>query len=454
MQSLSILRPSIWLVVLMSLAAGAALIVSAPLAERNILYLFASPAIFAVLVLSIFRPETVLALVLFTRVLLDPVLNQTKMGWMGADFGLGAFINLLIIFLAAVLIARKPDVIRQYTAWKAWAFYLFICLIAIFTSPVKIQAMKLFLNLFTYFCMAAIPFALIQNSREKSGWLRLLLWTTALPVLYAHFDLLRGGRFYEEGLMRITGTFSHPNILGFYLLFVIVLVFNALKNPTRPYGIISRNLLRLYLLDVIVLLIATKSRNAWLGAWLFFLFYGLFRNRKYFFLCLAAPIIFAFIPPVADRIQDLFQNTGGTLRSDLNSFAWRWELWKRAWEHIWQNPVLGYGLASFKPLSVNFFPTYVGVAPHNTWIETLFESGVVGLTAFVTVFLFIFKDLWKGMTRWVGQNSNECALAAAYFISYFISCAADNMLYYLAFNWYFLFFIGVILKSSKTQEAL
>ena len=37
-------------------------------------------------------------------------------------------------------------------------------------------------------------------------------------------------------------------------------------------------------------------------------------------------------------------------------------------------------------------------------------------------------------------------------ILYLVGCYTDNMLYYLAFNWYFWFFIGLVLKSQLLAD--
>ena len=105
-------------------------------------------------------------------------------------------------------------------------------------------------------------------------------------------------------------------------------------------------------------------------------------------LLAAVPLALA-IPAVNDRIMSLMSENdyigGPTVL--LNSFAWRNFLWEGSFAYIWRQPIFGYGLHSFPFYSAEFFyPTPGGTYAHNDYIQVLFETGLVGLIAFLWIF--------------------------------------------------------------------
>jgi hypothetical protein len=152
-----------------------------------------------------------------------------KSGFWGR-IGVGAGINLFVLILALALLIKRPQALFENPISKRWILYLLICAIAVLYSPVRGRGVRLFLNLLSYYCMLTIPFVLINRSEDKKFWLKVLLFSTILPVCFANVDLLHGGTNYPEVGMRIQGSFSHPNILAFYLVLVMTLVFSRSRR--------------------------------------------------------------------------------------------------------------------------------------------------------------------------------------------------------------------------------
>ncbi|OGR85669.1 MAG: hypothetical protein A2901_07850 [Elusimicrobia bacterium RIFCSPLOWO2_01_FULL_54_10] len=228
-----------------------------------------------------------------------------------------------------------------------------------------------------------------------------------------------------------------------------MLAFYSLKSGIFKLTGFTRTGLKLFILNCIILLVATKTRNAWIACWLFFAAYGLLKEKKYLWLSLLLPPLALLSPPILERARDLLQGTGTNIESELNSFAWRMELWKSGLAYAKDNLVFGYGLNSFRPLSVEFFKgASAGGAPaHNTYVQMLFEAGVIGALLYISIFWSILKAFFKRIKKSASRLSLECAIATAYVISYAFSCAGDNLPDYIAFNWYVWFFIGIILKA-------
>lgn len=448
MQSLPFAKFKVAVTATIGAAAGFALLQILPVAGANPYFLFAPPLLLAVVLIGLINRDLLLALLLVFRVLLDPWLEGTKLNIAGEMMGLGAVINLGVIGFGAVLTLSNPRVLFNNSVSRSWIVFLLICLAAAVYSPVPGKALRALFANSSYLAMLIIPFFFVKTPQDKRLWFKVLLASSVLPVLVGNFELIAGGKYYNSVGSRIQSTFSHPNIFGFYLVLQIALLFYLLKSKIEPLSNLSRFFSTAYFLNLVILLGATKTRNAWLACWLFFLVYGIIKERKYLFFSLALPPLLAIHPAVRDRIMDLFHGTGSNIENNLNSFAWRVELWKRSLAYTSDHWLFGNGLASFKPLSLNYFPAHSagGTPAHNTYVEVFFEMGLAGLIAYCSIYFTLLKSLWSRARDMMSSSSTEFAIFGAYVISYIFSCAGDNMQDYLSFNWYFWFMMGIAVR--------
>lgn len=79
--------------------------------------------------------------------------------------------------------------------------------------------------------------------------------------------------------------------------------------------------------------------------------------------------------------------------SNSETLSGRTTIWAGAWEMIKQQPIQGYGFASFREAGTNrFFANYVAPHAHNTWINATFETGFIGsilLTLFMLSLVYV-----------------------------------------------------------------
>jgi O-antigen ligase len=175
-------------------------------------------------------------------------------------------------------------------------------------------------------------------------------------------------------------------------------------------------------------------------------------DKRFLLFSLFLPLLAFFLPSVKDRVMDLFWSDQFRTYEGENSFAWRLAVWRAAFPWILKSP-WGYGLTSFLPFSSQFFETKEGVGAHNVYLELLFEAGLLGFLSYLSIYAGILRRLWKSMKYYLKKDSTKYAIVFAYVISYLIINVADNLLYYLAFNWYFWFFIGLILLGMEQGKS-
>jgi len=431
---------------LLAAIAGLATLFLSPILAKNVVFVAGIPFAAMVVLVMFLNFEWMMFLILMTRALLDPVLNLTKLK---GGAGMGGLLNLFVILLVASLALRFPRRLFEGNVLaKRWAVFLAIAALSVTYSPLPVGAFKLLLNLTTYMCMALLPYLLVRDEADKRYWIKVLLAASVLPVLLADVGMVTRHPALH-GVERLKGTFTHPNILAFYLVFVIALVFYAFKARFLRLGAAAKVALGFYLVNIFVLLLATKTRSAWISCWAFFLIYGLLRERKYLFWGLLLPTLLYFSPPVQERMKDLSTGTGAIESQQLNSMAWRVRLWGDSVPEVAKRPVLGHGLGSFEFLSPGFFSLdrKRGAPAHNIYVELLFELGVIGLVAYLAVYWHFLAMLVGRMRSHVPVVSMEATILFAYVLSYMIVGYSDNMLYYLSFNWYFWFLVGLMARS-------
>jgi O-antigen ligase len=185
----------------------------------------------------------------------------------------------------------------------------------------------------------------------------------------------------------------------------------------------------------------TKTRGAWFGLAAALCLYSVSHDRRFLVLIALSPLLM-FVPAIQERLSDI--NTPTEFVGEgiiVNSYAWRQLLWEGAYGWFLESPFVGYGLDSFLTFSPQFFVWEPdGVYPHNVYVQTSFELGLIGLFFFVMIFLRLALIVWSG--RSVARQPS--VLLACLIIFYLLICYSDNILYYLSFNWYYWFMVGVL----------
>jgi hypothetical protein len=285
--------------------------------------LVALPAAMVIGLLFIFDRYLLLLLIILSRASLDVLLDNTRFG----SFGLGALLNALVIFMAVIAVIEHPIPARKVFR-QTWLLFLLIAFLSVFFAPEKLIALKYFLVLLSFASTFVLAIVLINSEEDYGRWIKAILLSSIIPVLYGFIDLATGGYNGQqsEGL-RISSTFSHPNVFAFYLVLMISLSFYCYKAKASFIPVFIRRTLPIYIFILLALLVLTKTRTAWVSCAAFFTMYAFFYERKYLLYILLAPVVAFMIPEVRDRLLDLGQGNQVINYSKLNSYAWRKLIW-------------------------------------------------------------------------------------------------------------------------------
>src|SRR5690606_33911151 len=111
----------------------------------------------------------------------------------------------------------------------------------------------------------------------------------------------------------------------------------------------------------------------------------------------------------------------------------------------------GYGVSAFRHYSPGFFSMSGGAHfdAHNVYVQLFFDLGVVGLVAYLALLL----GLYRAIRRMAGEDRLGAFVAAALIVQYAIISGSDNMLSYLAYNWYVWFITGAAVAVVARRAA-
>jgi len=160
------------------------------------------------------------------------------------------------------------------------------------------------------------------------------------------------------------------------------------------------------------------------------------------------------VPEVRERLLDLTQGNEVVNYSKLNSYAWRKLIWKDGLN--WMTPshyVAGYGLEAFKFNSIDFFSMAGrrGHGAHSVFVQLFFETGLVGLLAFV----WLHVKVGNLILPFYKANKLLIFTSIMFLFEFALYAYSDNLLSYLSFNWYLWFVLGATYAvCSKTHNQL
>ncbi len=383
------------------------------------------------------------ATLFLTRSFLDPILDATKITAGGSAIGLGAVINAILIGVAflSILANYKILTLRDFVAWIG---FLIICVVTSIETANPVAVGRIVLGYLSFLCAFIIPLCLVKSVRDVDRLTDVIILSSLVPIIVAPFLLDKD--------FRIQSSFNHPNIFASYIVVVMATILFKWSSHIFSPSLLRRLVYVGYFAALGALLLYTKTRSAWAGAALLLSIFALFIDRRAILPLLMAAAIALLDPGIRDRLFDTVSETeyigNGVI---MNSYTWRQALWSSAFVWIEERPLLGHGgLGTFFENSLSFFPfAWARVYAHSVYVRLLFETGVIGLILYGAIFLQIFWCLFR--LAWVDWRGS--IIGAALTLAYLAFCYADNMMGYLASNWYTFFFLGILISIERNLSG-
>ena len=270
------------------------------------------------------------------------------------------------------------------------------------------------------------------------------------------------------GQVRAAGPIGETNRYGQMLL--VLLPLGVLRFRTES----SRRLRLLALVSVGLILGAlflTLSRGSLLAALAIFLLMAGMRLLKLRQVIVATVVVGLFIvvvePEVLYRLASLERLTGLFFRHSAaaqppdSSAVRRYVLNVATWHVFLDHPLLGVGPGQFSAHYSADYGNRVGLIEqrktyrgHNMYLETLAETGLIGLLSFLSIMFVIMRGLWKARGRLKRIRPDLAATASAFLLclaAYSISAIFDH-LSYQRYLWLLLALSSATTRIVYSQE--
>lgn len=280
-------------------------------------------------------------------------------------------------------------------------------------------------------CILMFGYFLTANLMRTERWLKRCVWALivsgtvvaivgilqylfAMPQMNAWLDT---SYFYDiEG--RAVSVFDNPNVLASYLVLILPFTLLGMVQAKKRK---EKLLYHISVLSVLVCLVLTWSRGAWLAVLVSVLIFALMYSKKtvrfLVFLCGCIPFLTFLLP---QSITRRFMSIGDLTDSSSMYRLYTWKGSLRSIREYFMGGV-GYGNAAYNEIYPQF--AYAGIEAaehtHSLFLQILFGMGIGGLLIFCTV-LFLsaqmnleyFKNCKKSESRFM-VLACICAIAAS-----------------------------------------
>ena len=319
-------------------------------------------------------------------------------------------------------------------------FYFYLLLRGLFSSYPYESLIKYNGPIF-YFRYLFFILGLRYLLKENINLLKYFTYSLLIVVLFVsidgYFQWITGYNFFgfRSPSIRVTGVFHTEEILGHFLAHVAPLLIVLL---TFLYGVNKKQIF-LYisiLMFVEIMIFISNDRAAFLKIFQFtFLlvilssYFKLFRFISFIISIIIIVLLVNIAPDSAERFQHTISDVSSTTIPYMPWAPSHETHFAVAFDMFFKNPLFGQGPQLFKTLC-QIVPEYSSGCtshPHNYYVQTLGEMGLIGLLFIFIFFVYIFIKLFKHFISLWFLKSNKNNLLPDYYL--FLVCLVFILLW-------------------------
>jgi O-antigen ligase len=318
----------------------------------------------------------------------------------------GNNLDLALIIPSLLLLGFLPwkQILRRLPGLLLLVLYLGWVLAGIGLSPLEPQAFLTFwLTMLAAVAVSALTIVLVTTRQRLFLLIDTLLVIALAVALYGIYGFLthqNGEVDPDTHLFRIMSLFTQATTFAFYLSLILPLAFYRVWFLEGKKQLISAGLV----LGLLIALLLTFTRSAYVGVFVevFVLVWCLpvRRIRVWIIGSLGVFSGLACLPVWSGQLPFLARFFNG----DVTTLNGRIYLWQALLSHFQLTQWLGQGLQSSDALLAALHVGddgrgVIGHAPHNLYLGTLYDHGIIGLFLLLALFLSLGRSLLQGIHR-------------------------------------------------------
>jgi O-antigen ligase len=318
-----------------------------------------------------------------------------------------AYFTALILWIGKMIYEKKSDI-----ETSPFDYYILAFLMAeIISNTLSVDPMQAWFYFHKRIVILPIIYLLgfwLKSENVLGRALKIFIISAFLVSLYGIYDIVSHLHEYLHFGRRVN-LFQFYMTAGGILMISSLMILSLVFHPNTPSKYKKSTFL--FLIPILISLLFTFTRGAWLGFISGSALVSYSRSKKIFFiLILLVVILIILVPPeFKDRI---FSIVDPSHPANVE----RVQMWETGWKIFLDYPIFGIGDVGIEETYLKYGPA--GAVPaghlHNNYITWLVKLGIVGLAIvmlmFVKIFIFELRTAVKNKDNWL---INSISLGAA-----------------------------------------
>ena len=379
--------------------------------------------------------------------------------WMSIASGL-----VLIFWIISGNFLGKLDRILMNPIALAACTLLLIYFFAMLYSSASMDMRFLFFLKYLKLLLIPIVISSIDSEKTKQKALQAFLfgifillgisylkWLHILPIDIGIHDIASPG----QGFTAFKNRIAHNILLSFAMYLMLV---KSLSNKSKMKWVWLA-LAGLTFFNIMYLVTGRTGQIIALSLIIFFMFKRLGLKALLFFAGLGM-ILFVFKayipnPLMPERLRDTKDEVVNFSEKNPTSAGLRFEMYKNTLKLIQKSPLLGYGTGALKQEYAKFSETHDTVLkdipnPHNQYLLTFFELGLIGFLFLLNV----YYQIWRHSNDKFFKKNHNNEVIQALLITFMIGSLFNSLLLDATEGKFFCVLVGLLFSLYKHKERI
>lgn len=409
------------------------------------------------------RIEYTLLTLIIIRPLIDIYSSYTVLTLGSIQLNMNALLGGMVCVWGVLMILHERVNIRSVPGIWWIGGFMSIGMLGIFIGVDSFQTFSEVVRVGSLLVMYILGWHVAVKNQHFVVWvINGVAASICIPIIVAFYQLITfSGLSFGNLTNRVYGTFGHPNVLGFYLVLVLVIVF--VKYITAPPH--QRSLVYPWILvSGMIALLFTYTRGAWIGLVISLIVLGLGRYHKHLIIGGATVLLLviswqgvnALVLNIFNvSLDDIPVVSRITSRDEeADSIDFRLDTYNAMAPRILDNPVFGHGLGTFVILrKQGNLGLFDDPEAHNDYLRLAVEVGLLGVGLYLLFFASLFRRAIINflIAKSGSWQKNYTLGGIAILCAFGAMSVSDNILQGTALTWASMLVIGSILAIVRPR---